>query len=216
VLSWYVYYIGVDEAGMRRHIEYIANYLSDLGPWHVLLDAGWYVTEGRPGSDWRAVDQEKFPSGIRALVDYAHQKGSRVVLYFSLPYVDDNRTDGNWNGLRGLIDQEPEWLIPLGDADGVRSFVYDLNHPGFQSYLRNVMDDFFISYDVDGIKVDGLGNATEPTLAYRLVHDNANSLKSEVYIEGGWQNPVYAHPYSHTFRYGDEVAAFDSPYPNAG
>ena len=215
-LSWYVSYIDVDEALMRRHVDYIAGQLGDLGPWHLLLDAGWYITEGRPGSDWRAVDYEKFPSGIRALVDYAHQKGAKVVLYFSLPYLDDNEAKGNWNGLSGLIDQAPEWLIPVGDDGMVRSFLYDLDHPGFQSYLREVMQDFFERYDVDGIKVDGLGNAGKPTLAYRLVYENAVAFKQGVYVEGAWQNPVYAHPYSHTFRYGDESFAFDAPYPNGG
>lgn len=215
-LSWYVNYMDVTEADIRRHIDYIAQHLSDLGPWHILLDAGWYIAEGRPEADWRAVDRAKFPSGLRALVDYAHSRGVRVVLYFSLPYVDDSPQKGNWNGLRGLLDQGPAWLIPLPEQDGVRRAVYDLEHPGFQDYLRTVMEDFFLRYDVDGIKVDGLGNASRPVLAYRLIANNATSLKDAVYIEGGWQNPIYAQPYAHSFRYGDEVPLFDAPYPNGG
>lgn len=215
-LTWYVYFIDVHEAAVRQHIDYIAQYLSDLGPWHVLLDAGWYVTEGRPGANWRTVDVGKFPSGIQDLVDYAHASGVNVVLYFSLPYVDDNPEPGNWMGLRGLLDEGPEWLIPLETGTPVRAAVYDLEHPGFHAFLDELMQDFFLRYGVDGLKVDGLGNSLQPVLAYQLVHERATALRDAVYIEGGWRNPIFAHPYAHTFRYGDEFPVFDSPYPNGG
>lgn len=235
-LSWYVYYMDQNEEAIRSQIDYIAQNLNDLGTWNVLVDAGWYVAEGREDSDWRNVDTDKFPSGLRALVDYAHSKGIKVVLYFSSPYLDSREYEGDWLGLKGLIENHPEWLLLIGEDNERKSFVYDFSNPDFQEYMRAVLRDFFVEYDVDGIKVDGLGNSEGAILErdrlnafgmvdevvgqtmdiYRFIYENAQSLKDDVYIESGWLTPVFANSFSHTFRYGDERDSFSGLYPFPG
>ena len=115
--TWYAFYMNYDEDILREQIDYIADNLADLGPWSILLDAGWYVAEGRPGSGWDSVDPDKFPSGLRPLVDYAHSRDIKVVLYFSAPYLDDREREGNWLGLRGLRGGAPG----LGDHPSRRT-----------------------------------------------------------------------------------------------
>jgi len=235
-LSWYVYYMGIDEQVLKDHIDYIAENLADLGQWHIIVDAGWYVAEGRDGAEWRNVDTDKFPSGLADLVAYAHARGIKVVLYFSAPYLNDEREDGNWLGLKGIIDNHPEWLIPLSQTGDVHSYVYDFDNPALRRYLESVMEDFFVRYGVDGIKIDGLGNAQidikmvleqevsieenkleMPTLPiYQFIHDTASELKDDIYFESGWSTPQFAQAYAHTFRYGDEQSSFDFPYPFGG
>ncbi|MBI4319695.1 MAG: NPCBM/NEW2 domain-containing protein [Chloroflexi bacterium] len=235
-LSWYVYYMGINEEQIKRQIDFIAANLADLGPWNILVDAGWYVSEGRAGGEWRNVDADKFPSGLRALVDYAHARGIKVVLYFSAPYLDSRSRDGDWLGLRGIIDQHRDWLVFLGEDESRQSFAYDFSNPALREYVRAVLEDFFVKYDVDGIKIDGLGNAEGAILSrnrldsfglvesvagqtldiYRFIYENGRDLKSDVYIESGWQTPVFAQPYAHTFRYGDENDLFSNPYPFPG
>ncbi|MHB8993454.1 MAG: alpha-galactosidase, partial [Chloroflexota bacterium] len=233
--SWYAFNMGYDEETLRGQIDYIAENLADLGPWSVLLDAGWYVAEGRPGSSW-VVDEEKFPNGLRALVDYAHSSGVKVVLYFSAPYLDDREREGNWLGLRGFIEQHPDWLIPLqSDSEGA-SYVYDFTNPELVAYMRALISDFFQLYDVDGIKIDGLGQAEGEQLVagerdtfgdvnkirmftmdlYRLIYEEAGRAGKDVYIESGWAIPNFATQYAHTFRYGDEFPDFENRYPAGG
>lgn len=234
--SWYAYYMNYDEETIKGQIDYIAANLADLGPWSVLLDAGWYVAEGRPESSWDQVDQDKFPNGLRALVDYAHSKEVKVVLYFSAPYLDDREREGNWLGLRGLVEQHPDWLIPLQSDNTGASYVYDFTNPELVEYVRKLISDFFQLYDVDGIKIDGLGQAEGEQLAteerdsfgdvnkirmftmdiYRLVYEEAMKSGKEVYIESGWEIPNFATQFAHTFRYGDEFPEFEHRYPAGG
>jgi hypothetical protein len=233
--SWYAFYMGYDEDTIREQIDYIAENLNDLGPWSILLDAGWYVAEGKPGSGWE-VDREKFPNGLRPIVDYAHSKNIKVVLYFSAPYLDDREREGNWLGLRGFIEEHPDWVIPLQSDSSGASYVYDFTNPELVQYMRQLISDFFLVYDVDGLKIDGLGQAEGEQLAveerdtfgdvnkirmftmdiYRLVYEEAMKAKKDVYVESGWSIPNYATQFAHTFRYGDEFPAFENRYPAGG
>lgn len=235
-LSWYVYYMDMNETVIKHQIDYIADNLADLGPWHIIIDAGWYIAEGRDGADWRNVDRNKFPSGLRSLVDYAHSKGIKVVLYFSAPYLDSREREGDWLGLRNFIEKHRDWLIALGEDESRQSYVYDFSNSGLLDYMKTVMQDFFLNYGVDGIKVDGLGNAegalldphrldrfglvesaTSQTMdIYRFVYENASTSNDQVYIESGWLSPIFANPYAHTFRYGDESNEFSNHYPTPG
>lgn len=234
--TWYAFGMGYDEASVKAQIDYIAQNLADLGPWNVLLDAGWYVAEGKPDSSWENVDEAKFPNGLRSLVDYAHSKGIRVVLYFSAPYLDDREREGNWLGLRGFIEAHPEWVTALESDTGGASYVYDFTNPGLVEYMRGLIGDFFRLYDVDGIKIDGLGQAEGEQLQqqerdtfgdvnkirvstmdiYRLVWQEANRAKPDVYVESGWAVPNYANQFAHTFRYGDEFPSVENRYPAPG
>lgn len=235
-LSWYAAYMNIDEEGIKQQIDFIAENLSDLGPWNVLVDAGWYVAEGRDGAEWRRVDEEKFPSGLRSLVDYAHSRGIKVVLYFSAPYIDSRVKEGDWLGLKGIIEKHSEWLISLGGDETRQSYAYDFSNPELRAYMQEVLRDYFLRYDVDGIKIDGLGNAEGAILdphkldffglldavsgqameIYRFIYENATALKEDVYIESGWFSPIFANQYAHTFRYGDEALAFRNRYPFPG
>jgi hypothetical protein len=234
--TWYAFGMSYNEATVKAQIDYISRNLADLGEWHILLDAGWYVAEGRPGSSWENVDEEKFPNGLRSVVDYAHSKGVRVVLYFSAPYLDDRDREGNWLGLRGFIDEHPDWVIPLQTDSSGASYVYDFTNPALVEYMRKLIASFFLQYDVDGIKIDGLGQAEGEQLQqqdrdtfgdvnkirmftmdiYRLVWQEAIKAKKDVYVEGGWAIPSYANRFAHTFRYGDEFPAIENRYPAPG
>lgn len=234
-LSWYVYYMDLNEQVLKEQVDAIAQQLNDLGPWHILIDAGWYVADGRPDADWRKVDTVKFPGGLRSIVDYAHARGIKVVLYLGTPYINTYEETGNWMGLTGLIRAHPDWLIPLGSDELAEHYLLDYRNPQVRRYFVNVLRDFFGRYDVDGIKVDGLASAegdlpggpagprwvldetTNQTMnIYRFTFQEAQTLRPDLYLESGWSTPVFAHPYAHTFRFGDEYPNLTNPYPMGG
>ncbi|MEW5981928.1 MAG: glycoside hydrolase family 36 protein [Acidobacteriota bacterium] len=75
--TWFVYGADIDEAAMRTEIDRAAR----VGAEVFVVDAGWYLGAGA-GGRWDfasglgnlTADPEKFPSGLRALADYAHAR----------------------------------------------------------------------------------------------------------------------------------------------
>jgi hypothetical protein len=234
--SWWVYGPSPTDERIRHQIDYISAHLADLGPWTTVIDAVWHVAHGRPTADLRNVDYDKFPDGIRALSDYAHERDIAVVLYMSAGFIHDGEAHGGeWLALRGLIEEHPDWLIPLFDTAGRRAYMLDYSHPAVRSYMELVVDDFILRYGVDGIQLDGLadpegqftdvrsrdlGQVEVPYLPsseiYRLVGSRLFALRPDAYLESGWINPVFAHPYAHSFWWADDWPSFDNVYPFPG
>jgi len=233
--TWYIYASGVDDARLRQQIDYLATYLNDLGPWHVVLDAGWHVSYGDEDSEFHAVDYDRFPQGIRALVDYAHERGIRVVLYLSTGYIHDGRGDGEWLARPVLIQRRPEWLIPLYTQDPVGRYLIDYRRPDVQRHIGRLLQEVLGDFAADGISLDGLADAEGQLIPlpvrqtwqgpapiqraseiYRLFAREVFARQPDAYIESGWMTPLCAAPYATTFRYGDEVEQFVHPYPFGG
>jgi hypothetical protein len=234
--SWWVYGPTPTEERLRRQIDYIAANLGDLGPWSVVVDAVWHVAYGRPTADLRNVDYEKFPNGIRGLSEYAHSQGVNVVLYMSAGFVHSGEEGGGeWLAMRAVIEEHPDWLVPLFDRGSHHAYMLNYAHPGVRAYMEAVVDDFVNEHGVDGVQLDGLADpegqftdmrtrdlAVGPapylpaTAIYRLVANRLFALRPDAYLEGGWINPVFAHPYAHSFWWADDWPGFDHPYPFPG
>lgn len=132
--TWFAYAVAIDEASMRHEIDGAA----DLGAERFVIDAGWYVGAGRAGAGdfssglgtWR-VDPARFPSGLGALSDYAHDRG----LSFGI-WVEPERVALSTVGRSGLAQEH--WLAKAGGkygssesaqlcfgSPGARQWVYD-------------------------------------------------------------------------------------------
>jgi hypothetical protein len=233
--SWYAFGPGVDDARTREQIDYIAANLNDLGPWHVVIDAGWHVAYGQADAEFRAVDYDKFPQGIRALVDYAHARDIRVVLYLPTGYVHDGRGDGEWLALPELIQAHPDWLTPIYTNGDVGRFLLDYRRPDVQAHVARTLDEALVGFDADGISIDGLADAEgqlvplplrqtwrgaapiqRSHVIYELFAREIFKRKPDAYVETGWITPTCSRPYATTFRYADESNLFTNPYPFGG
>ncbi|MFN8533786.1 MAG: hypothetical protein U0556_09585 [Dehalococcoidia bacterium] len=211
----------LNEANIRRQIDYISSNLADLGPWQVVIESGWL----RADDGGRAVDRDRFPSGMRALVDYAHARGVRVTLGVPGPLVEASAGGTLRFTAKPLVERNRDWLITLGDGG---RFLFDFRNAGFRAWWSDLVRDVLVGYDADGIRIDGFGDAVSavvklnprPSLQsaelYRLTAEQAWAVKPNAFIEANWYVPPFANPYVHVVRAGDETLAFDRPAPRAG
>jgi alpha-galactosidase len=106
--TWFTYGTAIDEDSMRAEIESAA----DLGIELFVVDAGWYVT-GTDPSDFTTglgvweEDKERFPAGLRALSDLAHERGMKFGIW-----VEPERVDLRTVGKAGLARER--WLATSG------------------------------------------------------------------------------------------------------
>ncbi len=105
--SWYFgEMIHADEASQFLFIDrYHAEGIKLTYWW---MDAGWYVNRtGWPDTGTWEVDLKRFPRGLRAITDHAHEQGVRSIVWFEPERV----VGGTW-----LAREHPEWI--LGGKDG--------------------------------------------------------------------------------------------------
>jgi alpha-galactosidase len=118
--TWFAYGVQIDEALVRSEIDGAAA----LGAELFVLDAGWYTGTGRNGAGdftsglgtWQ-VDRAKFPSGLRALRDYTHDRGMKFGIW-----VEPERVAQSTVGQPGLAQET--WLAKrdgkLGSVDAAQ------------------------------------------------------------------------------------------------
>lgn len=142
-----------DEASQ---VEFIDRYLAEQIPidyWW--MDAGWYVnTTGWPNTGSWEVDLRRFPRGLRAITDYAHQHNIQSIVWFEPERV----TPGTW-----LYDEHPEWL--LGN-DGEQKLL-DLGNPAAWQWLVEHIDQLLTQQGIDLYRQD----FNMDPLAYWRGHD---------------------------------------------
>jgi alpha-galactosidase len=81
--SWNCFQADINEEKIRAVVDaMIATGMKDAGYEYINLDDGW-MAEARDQNGNLQSHPDKFPSGIKALVDYAHRKGLKLGLYSS-------------------------------------------------------------------------------------------------------------------------------------
>jgi alpha-galactosidase len=116
--TWFAYGVAIDESSMRPEIDGAAR----VGAERFVVDAGWYAGAGREGvgdfgsglGTWQ-VDPSRFPSGLGALSDYAHDRG----LTFGL-WVEPERVALSTIGRSGLAQEG--WLAKTDGKYGSSAF----------------------------------------------------------------------------------------------
>jgi alpha-galactosidase len=137
-VSWdsWGYERGIDETTLRRNAELAAAAGVEL----FVVDLGW----ARGLGDWFA-DAAKFPSGLRALSDYAHSLGMKFGLHFALAEADPGSP---------VLQANPDWT-----ANGNHSFhggvALCLAHKPAREWLVEQAIRMIDDYGVDWILQDG-------------------------------------------------------------
>ena len=79
--SWDNYRLVVNEGDIRKAADaMVATGLKDAGYEYVDIDSGWFFNKRDAEGDM-VPDQQRFPSGMKALADYIHSKGLKAGIY---------------------------------------------------------------------------------------------------------------------------------------
>ncbi len=105
------------------------------------IDAGWFHNEGwwPYVQDWD-VDRKRYPGGIRAVSDYVHAAGMKMVLWFEPERVFEH----NW-----LATQHPEWNLGTGQFR-----LLDLGNKEAWDWLVNHVDRVLTEEGIDLYRQD--------------------------------------------------------------
>jgi len=131
------------DANETKQILFIDRYREEgmkLDYWW--MDAGWYVHHGggwpRVGT-WE-VDTARFPRGLRAVSDYAHGKGIKILVWFEPERV----TAGTW-----LADNHPEWVL-----GGAKGGLLNLGNDAARQWLTEHIDGLLNEQGIDLYRQD--------------------------------------------------------------
>ena len=122
--SWYMQGPAVNEGLIKAMADYLcSNRLAELGYKYVVLDEGWTYLAGDPkGRDALGnimPDRANFPSGMKALADYAHERGLKFGIY-----TQNNEHEAHgFIGSAGHFDQDAESYASWG-VDFIKFDVY--------------------------------------------------------------------------------------------
>jgi hypothetical protein len=167
---------GMSDPNLRTQVDALAG----LGGERLMLDDQWQGGAGGESGDWR-FDPARFPDGngdgVPDFVSYLHSKGIQLGLWMS-PL--------EFNGASTTYAAHPDWACaPVGDLtaqvpDDAGLGVWDVNNPGFRSYLLGVIDRLVADYDVQEFKFDFLTWVDCPPHDYADYEDGYVSLVREM------------------------------------
>ena len=142
--SSYRVYNEMVNATEENQLLFINRYIEeDIKIDYWWMDAGWYLgahQRGWPAVGTWEIDRERFPNGFKAISDYAHSKGIKILVWFEPERVAPD----TW-----LTENHPEWI--LGGANGG---LLNLGDPDARTWLTEHVDKLLTDQGIDLYRQD--------------------------------------------------------------
>jgi alpha-galactosidase len=149
--SWYQLYTSVSEADVRRNVATLAEHRDEVPLKLIQIDDGFERQIG----DWLSLHEDKFPSGMPALVDDIKHAGFVPGLWLAPFLVSANSR---------TFAEHPEWLVHdergepvLGLHNwGAANYALDTTHPDALDWIAQVVHTVVNEWGFDYLKLDFL------------------------------------------------------------
>lgn len=151
--NWESTYFDFNEEKLLR----FAHNAKALGVELLMLDDGWFGERNADTSslgDW-FVNRQKFPNGLRPLIDQVHALEMKFGLWFE-PEMISRRSE--------LFALHPDWVIHAGRqplSEGRNQYILDLGRTEVRDNILQQLSRFLEAHPVDYIKWDMNRNMTE-------------------------------------------------------
>ncbi|MGA2810127.1 MAG: alpha-galactosidase [Candidatus Acidiferrum sp.] len=152
--SWEATEFAVDEAGQ----EVLAEKAAAIGVDRFVMDDGWFGQrkDDHAGlGDWY-VNKEKFPNGLKPLIDKVHALGMDFGLWVE-PEMLNPDSD--------LYRRHPEWVLNFPGrprSESRNQLVLNLARPDVRDYVEGFLDKLLTENDISFLKWDYNRNWSEP------------------------------------------------------
>jgi len=171
--SWYYYWHGVREEQIIANLEMLSERRSELPVSFVQIDDGYQAGIG----DWLTVN-DKFPHGMRWLVDLIHERGFKAGLWLAPFLIGANSR---------LYAEHPDWAVQYRPGKpsivlqnwGQDCYALDLTRPDVIAWIENLFAVICEEWGFDYVKIDFIyGGAVDG-----LRHDS-NVTRAQAYRRG--------------------------------
>jgi alpha-galactosidase len=152
--SWEATEFGVDEAGQMA----LAKKAASIGVDRFVMDDGWFGQrkDDHAGlGDWY-VNSEKFPHGLKPLIDKVHSLGMDFGLWVEPEMVNPNSD---------LYRKHPDWVLNFPGrprSESRNQLVLNLARPDVRDYVEGFLDKLLTENDIAFLKWDYNRNWSEP------------------------------------------------------
>ena len=146
--SWYNYFQKIDENIIIRDLNGLDRVKDSVSIFQI--DDGYETYVG----DWLAVDEKKFPKGMKYCADEIHKKGYLAGIWIA-PFSAQR--------VSRVVKEHPDWLIK--DEKGANewgtfawngSYTLDMYNEGAREYIRNFFNVILNDWGYDMVKLDFL------------------------------------------------------------
>ena len=146
--SWYNYYQNISEEIILRDLNSLYEYKDYVNTYQI--DDGYQTAVG----DWFSINAEKFPHGMKPLVEAIHEKGFTAGLWLA-PF-------GAQRGSK-IAKEHPDWLIkdkkgkPISvGANWGGFYALDIYNEDARAYIKSVFNEVLNVWGFDLVKLDFL------------------------------------------------------------
>jgi len=109
--SWNTFQTNISEQLVKGIADVmVSSGMKDAGYTYLVLDDGWMAMERDPKTGDLIPDPQKFPNGLKPVIDYVHSKG----LKFGLYNCAGTKTCAGYPGTRGYEYQDARFYASLG------------------------------------------------------------------------------------------------------
>lgn len=168
--SWYNYYQNINESIILRDLEGLDQRFNLFQ-----IDDGYETYVG----DWLDVDKNKFPNGLKPIVDKIHQKGYKAGIWLA-PFVGETNSS--------LFKNHPDWFKKDENGEFAKCggnwsgfYALDLYKKEVKDYIKKCLE-YYIELGFDFFKLDflyaamiaptsGKSRAMMSYEAYKMVRD---------------------------------------------